>query len=60
MAEEVLIPELTEKIMYCPECKTETVHVYEGPVRFYSSWRCKVCGKSILGEPLHPFPLPPF
>jgi len=37
---EQLIPEITEKTLYCPECRMETVHVYEGRFRIYSRWRC--------------------
>jgi len=60
MPEEILIPELIEKTLYCPQCRTFTVHVYEGRVRFYSAWRCKVCGRVILGEPIQPLPETPF
>jgi len=57
--EEALIPELTKRKMWCPECGEFTWHVYEGPVMYYSNWRCLVCGRVILGEPLHPGRKPP-
>jgi len=58
MAENQLIPEVTRKLLYCPDCKIETDHVYEGKFRIYSRWRCLICGRVILGEPISPQLLP--
>jgi len=52
--QEELVIGVSTKLLYCPDCGIETTHVYEGKWHWYSAWRCMVCERVILGEPIGP------